>query len=418
MDYNSSIRWVFGLIENRPKGKSVRRMAKLMKALGNPEKRFPSILIGGTSGKGSTCAILASILREAGYKTGLSTKPHFYDIRERIRVNGKVIQRKKFAELSTIVKKTCESKNMRITYFEAVKAIAFLHFARADIAIVEVGMGGRWDSTNVLEPLVSIVTNVNLEHTHILGKTKRGIAGVKAGIIKSGGVFITSEKDDDVLSVFRKECKKAGSAFIVSKRVYGKNGIVRIKLGGKVVKSTFALLGEYQLPNLACALEATGQLCSRGFAISDGSIKRGLASVRWPGRLEVMQKNPMVILDCAKEPHAAKALSAVVRKIGHRVICVLSISDDKDIEKIVENLSDVDFFVVSRHGVGRRAADPMKLAEVAWRMGKGAIIIEGVREAVREAVHLAGKRDIVIVTGSVFTVGEARRIWKNDLNYI
>lgn len=418
MDYNNSVKWVFGLLEQKPRGKSVNRMKRLMGALGNPEEKFHSVLVGGSSGKGSTCAILASVLREAGYTTGLSTKPHFYEVRERVRVNGKAIGKKRFASLATLVRKAAERERLRITYFEAIKTVAFLHFKNADIAIVEVGMGGRWDSTNVLEPLASIVTNVHLEHTHILGKTKEEIAYVKAGIAKSNGVFITSEKNKKIIGIFMEECKKKGSDFIRADEASRKNGLASIKWNNIKIETRFELLGEYQLSNLSCAIAALGSLRKMGFAIDENAVKRGLRNVRWPGRLEVMQKRPLVILDCAKEPSAAKELSKMIGRMKRKVICVLSISDDKDIEKIVQNLSAADFFVPCRHGVDDRAADPMKIAAVASRAGKGSIMIDDVEEAVREAMMLAGKRDIVLVTGSVFTVGEARRLWKKDLNYI
>jgi len=418
MDYNNSVKWVFGLIDSKPPGKSVHRMEKLMKTLENPEKKFRSVLVGGSSGKGSTCAILASILRASGYKTGLSTKPHFYDVRERIRVNGKAMEKKKFAELATTVRNATYRNRLKITYFEAIKAIAFLYFQNTDVAVVEVGMGGRWDSTNVLSPLASIVTNVHLEHTEILGKTKAEIARVKAGIAKSNGVFITSESDGEVTRIFRKECKMKGSRFIDAKKASGKNGKAKITFNKKSFYASFPLLGKHQLQNMSCALSAIETLRSMGFSIGKASIKRGLANVRWPGRMEVMQKNPLVILDCAKEPFAAKTLSDEIQKMKRQVICVLSISDDKDIEKIVRNLSTPDFFIICRHGVGGRAADPVRIAKIASRLGKGFIIIDDVQEAVRGAIALSGNADIVLVTGSVFTVGEARKLWKKDLNYI
>ncbi|MBI5355328.1 MAG: hypothetical protein HZB68_02625, partial [Candidatus Aenigmarchaeota archaeon] len=384
MDYNSSVKWVFGLIKSKPPGKSVHRMGKLMKTLGNPEKKFPSVLVGGSSGKGSTCAILASILRASGYKTGLSTKPHFYDVRERIRINGKAIERKKFSELATTVRNAAYRNHLKITYFEAIKAIAFLCFQNTDISVVEVGMGGRWDSTNVLNPLISIVTNVHLEHTEILGKTKKEIARVKAGIAKSNGVFITSESDKGVTGIFRNECRMKGSRFISAKRVSRKGGKAKITFNKKGFYASFPLLGKHQLQNLSCALSAIEALRSAGFYIPKGSVKRGLANVRWPGRLEVMQTGPLVIVDCAKEPFAAKTLSDEIQKMKGRVICVLSISDDKDIEKIVRNLSASDFFIICRHGVGGRAADPARIAETVSRFRKGSIIIDYVQEAVRE----------------------------------
>lgn len=432
MDYEASLRWLSSLIQ-KPRGwkkTGLRPMRELMGMLGDPEKRLKAVLVGGTSGKGSTCAMLSSILQEAGHKTGLWTKPHFNDVRERIRMNGKVVGKKGFASLAFEVRKaSLKMRTRRPTYFEALVAIAILYFVKnkADIAVVEVGIGGRTDATNVLEPMVSIITNVHIEHTRLLGKTIGKIARNKAGIIREGGVLMTASSGK-ALSVFREECeKKKADLYVVGKGIKVKTTDNSYR-GQKILyegltkkyDTYLPLLGDYQARNLGCAIAAIELLREKGFTIGDTSVIRGIRRVRWPGRLEVMQKDPLVVLDCAKDPQAVKALVRNIRSLSYRrLFSVISISGDKDVPEMMKRLSSItDLFIISRHAVGRKAASPGSISKEAKAHGKESIIIEDTKKAVRSALSMASPKDLVLVTGSVFTVAEARRLWKGNSCYL
>ena len=280
------------------------RITYLLEKLGDPHLKLKSIHVAGTNGKGSTCAMTASILKEAGYKVGLYTSPHLFDYMERIKVNGNDISGKEFSQGLRLIEEISSHKDTKTrsspTIFEVLTAVAFWYFAKkkVDYAVVEVGLGGRLDATNVLTPQVSVITNIDLEHTQVLGKTLKKIAAEKAAIIKTGVPVVTAETKKIPLAVMKKEAKRKKSLLLAVR--YEPEG-----LGG-------SLLGEHQKLNAACAISAVRLSGARA---TKAHITKGLQKAQWPGRFQIVSKKPLVIVDGAHNPAGAKALTATLKKL-------------------------------------------------------------------------------------------------------
>ena len=434
--YKDVIEWLFNLRRFGSKP-GLERISYLLKALGDPHERFRAIHITGTNGKGSTTAMAASILRAAGFKVGMYTSPHLSSFTERIIVDDDRIPVKEVVRLVEEIRPIAEEMEGKPelghpTFFEVTTAIGFEYFAEqgVDLAVVEVGMGGKLDATNVVHSLVSVITNVSLEHTEVLGKTVLEIAEKKAGIIKEGAPLITAAEQPEVLKLFEKICRERGSEmFIVGRDIRYRRLRHSLEgqwfnlegLRGVYENLHIRLLGRHQLRNASCAVGAVEALSLHDIEIPEKAIREGLSKARWPGRLEVVQRRPLVVLDCAKDPKAAENLSKVIQEEFdyNRLIIVVSISSDKDIPSMIDSLSRVgDYFIVTRHGVMGRAADPAVIAGELKRNSKPYEIVEGVGEAVERALEMAGERDMILITGSVFTVGEARERWFKPPNEI
>jgi dihydrofolate synthase/folylpolyglutamate synthase len=292
-----------------------------------------------------------------------------------------------------------------------------------DFAVLEAGMGGRLDATNVVHSLVSVITNVSLEHTSVLGRTVLEIAEKKAGIIKEGGVLITATQDDYVFRLFKEICERTGS------RIFRVGKDIRFrKLSSSLEGQSFQLngllngldelfipfLGDHQLLNAASAVGAVEALSFHGITISRKAIEEGLRRTRWPGRLEIMRRHPMVVLDCAKDVEAARAVKeALLGEFTYgRLIAVVSISSDKNIPAMIEEIAQAaDLFVITAHRVMERAADQSIIAKEVEKQSKPYEIVDDVKDAVRRGMELAGEEGMVIVVGSIFLVGEARELW-------
>jgi dihydrofolate synthase/folylpolyglutamate synthase len=296
-----------------------------------------------------------------------------------------------------------------------------------DFAVLEVGMGGRLDATNVVKSLVSIITNVSLEHTEVLGDTVLEIAEKKAGIIKEGGVLVTATQDDEVYALFEEICADIGSRIfrvgidITFEQLSSDYEGQRFTLKGLQSKYelNLPLIGEHQLLNAAAAVGAVETLGFHGVDVPREAIEKGLEKVRWPGRMEVVQRNPIVVLDGAKDVEAMKAVKEALLSefSSERRVAVVSISSDKKIPQMIRELSQaVDLYVVTTHGVLGRAADPTLIVGEAAKSGKPNEIVSDVKEAIRRAIELAGEDGMVIVVGSVFLVGEARELWFEPQN--
>ena len=427
MNYDEAVEWLFS-IRRLGAERTLEPAYRLLKPLGDPYKSFKSIHVTGTNGKGSTSAMIASILRAAGYKVGLFTSPHLMEFTERIVVDGEQIPRADVVRLLKRIRPIVEELHrgpepIRPLFFDIVTAMAFKYFeeVRVDFAVLEAGMGGRLDATNVVQPLVSVITNVSLEHTEVLGSTVLEIAREKGGIIKPGGVLVTATQDDEVYALFRETCEKLGSRiFRVGENITfrkGRSSLEGQNLTIKGLRGSYdlftPLLGDHQLLNASAAVGAVEALSFSGVDVPAEAIARGLREVRWPGRLEVMQRRPLVVLDSAKDAEAMKALKEAVKEFSHRrLIVVVSISSDKNIPLMIGHLTEVaDRFIVTTHSVMGRAARPSIIVDEVTRHGKPCDVVTGVDEAVDRAISLAGEDDMVLVTGSVFLVGEARRRW-------
>jgi len=284
------------------------RVRSLAEALDSPQKEFRSVLIGGTSGKGSTAAMLSSILKEAGFRVGTFTSPHLSSLTERIAVNGEPIKENELGEIIEKIKAAVEKmEGEHPTFFEVMAAAAFCYFREkeVDFAVLEVGLGGRLDATNITEPAVSVITNVSLEHTRVLGDTIEKIAKEKAGIIQSNGILVTAAQGK-ALDVLENICRERNSAIIkVGKDITfkGLESAARgqrfsVMLPGKSYELFVPLLGKHQLMNAACAVGAAYALERQGSGIPENALRQGLRNVRWPGRIEIVQEKPLVVLDC------------------------------------------------------------------------------------------------------------------------
>jgi dihydrofolate synthase/folylpolyglutamate synthase len=431
MNYQDVTRYLYSL--NLFGGKlGLERIERLLELMGNPQEKFKSILVGGTNGKGSTVVMISSILQEAGFKVGTFTKPHLSSFTERIVVNGKRIPEEDVVRIveevrSTIERMKEESNFEHPTFFEVVIAITFRYFEeqKVDFAVLEVGLGGRLDATNVVNPLVSVITNVSLEHTQILGDTVLKIAKEKAGIIKKNGILITATEDDEVFNLFRRICKeKKSKIFRVGRDIEFESLASSITgqeftingFNGRYDDLYIPLLGKHQLANAATAVGAIEALRFHGIVIPEETIREG---VKWPGRLEIVQKNPFVVLDCAKDPEAMKKLKEAVLDIFNyeKLILVISISSDKDFRSMLNEIIPIsDSIIITKHKVMNRGIDPKILAEEVKKFKKEFVIVEDVKDAVRKALNLANEKDMILVTGSLFTVAEARELWFKEVN--
>ena len=429
MSYREVLRWLFGLRRFGSKP-GLEHISHLLGLMGDPHRSFRSIHVTGTNGKGSTTAMVASILGAAGYRVGMFTSPHLSSFTERIVVEGHPIPAEEVTriagEIMLLIDQMLEDPGLRHpTFFEVITALAFQYFSEQgiDFAVLEVGMGGRLDATNVVHALVSIITNVSLEHTEVLGETVLEIAEKKAGIVKKDGVLITATQDDAVFNLFEKVCEREGS------RIFWVGRDIRFrKLNSSLEGQSFRLdgllygfdelliplLGGHQLLNAASAVSAVEALNFHGIRISMRAIEEGLRRARWPGRLEIVQKSPVVVLDCAKDVEAARAVKEALMEefTFDRLIAVVSISSDKHISAMIEQFAQAaDLFVLTSHSVMGRAADPAFLAEEVEKHSKSYEVVPDVKDAVRRAIELAEENDLIVVVGSVFLVGEAREIW-------
>lgn len=395
----------------------LKRIQALLREMGGPQTSYPSIHVAGTNGKGSTSAIIESILREAGYKTGLYTSPHLIKFNERIRVAAREITDKELTELTLSAKEALGRTGLKEapSFFEFTTAIAFEHFKRkgVDIAVIETGMGGRWDATNVLTPLASIITNVNLDHTGYLGKTLREIATEKAGIIKKGGAVITGEDKRAALSVIKKEAKAKNAALFIAGKDFrtetSGDKFDYYGLNEKITGLKVSLRGCHQVGNASVALAAVEVLREKGFRINASHIRHGLKNVAWPGRVEVLGQKPLAIIDAAHNPHGAKALSEALKGFRYKkLVLVMGIMADKDIGGILAPLIPLADTIIFTTPKTERAADFDTLAEMLRPYGKTPILIKSVKDACKAGIKEAGAQGALCVTGSIFTIGEAK----------
>jgi len=396
----------------------------LCKALGNPETKFKSIHIAGTNGKGSVSHLLASVLQEAGYKTGLYTSPHLLDFRERIKINGEMIDQK---TVTAFVKKNQKLiDKMQPSFFEVTVAMAFEYFAanEVDIAIIETGLGGRLDSTNVIKPLLSVITNISYDHQSLLGETLAEIATEKAGIIKTRVPVVIGKQDPETDPVFSKKAKEMNSAIfyadanIAYKNPHLENGTLKAeymnKRSGSVYHVLSPLSGQYQLENITTVLQSVEILNDKDFKLSKENIKNGLKNVKentgLRGRWEILGTSPLIIADVA---HNEAGLEAVFEQANEltrgKMRVVYGMVKDKDIDKAIDMLPKKAHYYFSQPDLPRALAvkDLNKLATKAGLNGKP---FNSIKEAYQKAVEEALPNDIILVVGSVFVVAEVLAI--------
>ena len=401
----------------------------LVEVLGNPHRASPSIHIAGTNGKGSTASMLESILRVSGFRTGLYTSPHLERINERIRIGGEDISEEKFAAAWTRVAAVIESLlasgklAAHPTYFECITALAFVAFAEASVnlAVYEVGLGGRLDATNIVEPEVAVITSVDFDHESFLGYSIEEIATEKAGIIKPGAWVASSAERPEARAVIRARCREVGARLVEVDDAWqvevtgASGGCYHAIARSPVSKITLepSLAGRFQTRNALAAATAARLLAERGFAVREEAIEQGIHSARWPGRLERLQEHPIVFLDGAHNPSGASQLVAFWKENlqGRRILLVYGAMRDKAVDEIAGLLFPAADLVIFTQPLQPRAISAPLLAEMTGHLARSSLVIPDPAEALRQALDIASPDDAVFATGSLYLVGDLRSYW-------
>ncbi|MFC1999427.1 bifunctional folylpolyglutamate synthase/dihydrofolate synthase [Chloroflexota bacterium] len=400
------------------------RVEALLERLGRPHMAAKSVHIAGTKGKGSTSAMIASMLTASGYRTGLYTSPHLLTIRERIQVDGKPIPEGDFVEVVDRLKPEIEAVNRldisgELTTFEILTAIAFVHFrdSAVDFQVLETGLGGRLDATNVVEPEVCVITSISLDHTEVLGDTIARIAAEKAGIIKPCSTVVCAPQVPEAAAAIEKACLEKGASLIKAGEEASWGNVSLSQSGQsfhlKGIRNSYdlniPLFGEYQLENAALAVAALEVMGDRGASIAVEGMATGLAKVHWPGRLQVLQRNPLFIVDGAHNAYSAMKLGEALKQyfVFDRAILIVGTSQDKNIDGIVAELSRFSNNVIVTRSQHPRAAETSLLESEFSKWGTPPQVAEDTPAAVRLALDSARPGDLICATGSLFVVSEA-----------
>jgi dihydrofolate synthase/folylpolyglutamate synthase len=450
MSYQNAIARMYALGHELTQTPSVKfdvaNMRVLLGELDHPELRVPGILIAGTNGKGSTAATLASILKASGLRTGLYTSPHLVQINERVRINGEQINDSDFALYHDVVDRTSErlvsdgQLPWHPSFFEMLTAIAFEYFAqnKVEIAVLEVGMGGRLDATNVIDPLVSVITDISLDHQNFLGDTIAEIAGEKAGIIRPGGVVVTLPQHPQANDVIGNRILELGAKavsavpyvppvspgsdqyFIPCASELHSNGQsvsvprsrYRVEVMGKEIAVETALIGRHQLRNVALAIATAGELAKQAYPVSPDTIERGISETNWAGRFQILPARngaPEYVFDVAHNPAGAWALRSTLSTCyaDSRLVLVFGAMRDKAVGEIAEILFPLAEAVIATRANNPRSATFEEIRQASVRVSTAIEDSTDVATAMVRASTLAGSSGIVVVTGSIYVVGEA-----------
>jgi dihydrofolate synthase/folylpolyglutamate synthase len=449
MTYEEALQLWYGRVNYeqrspRPEDLHLGRVRALLDRLGNPHRRLHVVHVAGSKGKGSISAMLEAVLRRAGYRTGLFTSPHLCRVEERIQVDGTPVRPDELAALMADVDRAARAVDARagpgahgVTFFEVATALGFLHFVRrrVELAVVEVGLGGRFDSTNVCLPLVAVIASISYDHTQQLGNTLARIAGEKAGIVKPGRPTVSGARDPEARAVIEAVCRLRRSPL----RQLDADFFYRYEPGAVTADAArrprvrvttrarawpplaLGLLGEHQAANAAVVLEVVEQLRRTGMQVGDGAVAAGLEMVRWPARLEVVRRRPLVLLDCAHNLASARALVEALETSfpahragrpgspGPRRFLLFAGSTDKDLAGMLEVLAPHFSHVYLTRYAGARAAAPEQLARMLRRSSPLAFTLcPSAADACRQALAAAAPEDLLCVAGSVFLAGELR----------
>lgn len=391
-------------------------MVRLLERLDNPQRAYPAVVVAGTNGKGSVTAMTASMLSAARYRVGWYISPHLVDVRERIRIGDQMISKKAMQACIEIVR-SCQAEEL--TYFEFLTAVAFVHFFRAsvDLAVLEVGMGGRLDATNVVDPHASVITNISLEHREFLGDSLDRIAAEKGGIVKRGGTCITGASQPVVLDVLEAICRERNARLLR----LGRDLKIRVRPDGLFSYRGFTgarhaglrcpLRGRHQYANAALALGIVERLGECGYPVHDSLLRSGLEKTRWEGRVEVLQQHPTVLLDGAHNPDGISALCGVLRRdfSCRRLFVVFGVLSDKDRRAMITRIASIaDAMILTRPG-SERAVEPAELLPLAKRNCRNAVVERNPVRAVKLALAKARKNDLICIVGSLYLVGDIKK---------
>lgn len=428
MGYHDAIEYLYGLQRYGVKFGLSNSLA-LMEALGHPHRKFKNVHITGTNGKGSTAAFIEAVLRKAGCRTGLYTSPHLVNFTERIRIDNVPVSEDRVVGLADRVRKAADMVAKQWngvfspTFFEVTTAMAFLCFAEegVDIAVVEVGMGGRLDATNVITPLVSVITNIGMDHAEFLGDTLDKIAHEKAGIIKLAVPLVTGGAPPEALDVIEKTASERAAPVYRLNRDFGPHNVRHRRPHSfeyhGICKNLFSvrvgMMGMHQIDNACLSLAAIECLGRAGLDIDDSAVLEGMASCRWEGRLELVSEQPDIILDGAHNPHAAQALAAALKEMKpdyERIVLVIGILSDKDCNGILSELAPLSEHIIATQPEYSRALNHSVLASAVEKYHGSVEAFGKLSEAIDAARTAAGERGLVLITGSLYLVGEARAL--------
>lgn len=453
LTYQDALDWIYSFIDFSAKRLdkyaaadfNLERMVRLMHLMGDPQRRYPTLHLAGTKGKGSVSSLCASALTAGGYRTGFYTSPHLEDFRDRFRVDGRWIPQEAVTEIVARLQELAPEVP-GITTFELTTAIGFEWFARehVDVAVIEVGLGGRLDATNILTPRVSVITALSYDHMALLGDTLTLIAGEKAGIIKPGIPVVSAPQHAEALTVLERVASERGCSLTLTGRdvrfkavEHSLDGqtfdvwtaehdrkLAALRAAGQAVAAwrperlEIPLLGAHQVENAATAYAALQALGAVGLPLSADAIRDGFRRVKWPGRFEVMHRSPFVVIDGAQNRESAQRLREAVDAYfeGRRLVLVFGASGDKDIAGMFRELLPRASTVLTTQAVHPRAADPDELAELVRGQGftRSVESVGPVHRALTRARELAGVEDVVLATGSLFVVSEARAALTGD----
>ena len=430
--YNSALDYLYSFVDYSLKHSSelakadfnLGRMRALMAELHNPQDQYPIVHVAGTKGKGSVCALIASGLQSSGYRVGLYTSPHLLDYCERIQINDQPVSHQELVDLVADVK-VAVARIPKLTTFEITTALAFVHFARqhVDAAVIEVGLGGRLDATNVVAPVVSVITSLSYDHMAVLGNTLAEIAGEKAGIIKPGIPVVSAPQKDEALQVLLKvaEAHKAPFTLVgrdvtfepLSHALDGQT--LKVTTGGTDYTFTIPLLGFHQVQNAAVAAAALWTMRGQRIAIPDSGIEQGFASVKWPARFEVVRRDPPVILDSAHNQDSFARLRQALDDYfpGRQAYLIFGASEDKNIPGMFSEIRPKVRLMLVTKSFHPRALDPSKIQALAEQAGIPYIIMPSVDQAFTRALEMSEKDgSIVVSAGSMFVTAEVMAAWK------
>ena len=439
--YQETLDWIYSWVDfsmkrhvdDKHRFFKLDRMNKLMDLLNHPERNYPCVHIAGTKGKGSTASLIASSLRAAGYKVGLYTSPHLEDFRERITINEEMISEAEVIELADLLRPLTEIVS-ETTTFELTTALAFEYYARqkVDIAVLETGLGGRLDATNVVDPLVSVITSISFDHMSVLGSTLTEIAAEKGGIIKQGRPVVISHQKEEPLLALRKIAQDRNAPLIEvdqeyiyqplghslnqqtfsiisrAKKVRGKNSSTRSPL-----KLSLPLLGQHQVENAATAVAALDQVRLAGFKITRKSIKTGFSQVYWPARFEILREDPPIIIDSAHNGDSIERLVATIDEYFPNLpfILVFGASADISMGDMLNAILPRVELVIATQSLHPRAASPEELKDILSAYNTEVITAPTIEEAMAQAFPLAANSKGILVTGSLFIAAGAKTIW-------
>jgi dihydrofolate synthase/folylpolyglutamate synthase len=424
--YQDNLDYLFGLSKSGIK-LGLENTRRLLSYFGDPQLKIPTVHIAGTNGKGSTSAMTEAILRASGYRVGLYTSPHLIDFCERIQINRNTIDNKSTCDLISQVKKATETLNLQITFFEFSTVMAFLYFYenKTDWNVIEVGLGGRLDATNLCQAEISIITSISLDHTEYLGTDLKQIAFEKASIIKPGGMVIADLSNEETIAVVRQQCQKHSAKLYLS-GVDFKTEEISHTPNGQIIKYSdketildnleLPLIGKHQINNSSLSICCAIRLKDTNKQITEQGIRDGLKSVSWKGRLEVVSTNPTMLLDCAHNPDGVKRLTATISDYFTYERChfILGIMKDKPCFEMIDIISHIADRIIFVKPKQERSWDLALLQEKLQKSHKVVEIIEEIHYAINIVKKTSAPNDLICITGSIFTVAEAKQYIDNE----